>query len=100
MFTQGNRLGSAADNFNTSAAHHGRENKATTCSNNKNYEDQPYIDPNIDDDERQQRRAEREAAAKLRIQKNTGKVTKKKRANTSSQPLRGPNSKNTMTWTM
>jgi len=44
-------------------------------------------------------RAEREAAALARMKKNQiGKVTKKKTS--SSSPLRGPNTKNTMTWTV
>ena len=61
--------------------------------------DQPVFDKNIGDAERAQRRAEREAAAKARMEKNAI-PTKKKKKTTSSQPLRGPNSKNTMTWTV
>ncbi len=59
---------------------------------------QPVYDPNIDDLTREQRRAEREAAAKARMEKN--KISSPKKTKRSSSPLKGPNSRNTMTWTL
>mmetsp|Transcript_28111 Transcript_28111/g.34721 ORF Transcript_28111/g.34721 Transcript_28111/m.34721 type:complete len:96 (-) Transcript_28111:468-755(-) len=79
----------------------GTVNKGRISTNHKKEEEihQPYIDKNIDDTTRERLRAEREAAALARMKKNQiGKVTKKKTS--SSSPLRGPNTKNIMTWTV
>jgi hypothetical protein len=51
-------------------------------------------------EEREKIRAERVAAAEARAKKNQIGGGKKKKKYTSSEPLRGPNSKNTMTWTV
>lgn len=56
------------------------------------------IDENMTPKERNQIRAERAAAAEARI-KAQGGNPKAKKKDTSGQPLRGPNTKNTMTWT-
>ena len=92
LIQQGHRLGSATTSHNrqqpTSAQRiHDDEDR---------HEDhQPIIDPSIDDLTREQRRAEREAAAKARMEKNKLPTSKKKK---TSSELRGPNSRNTMTW--
>lgn len=57
----------------------------------------PAIDENMTPEERKQIRAERAAAAEARIKKQGGNPKPKKK-DTSGQPLRGPNTQNTMTW--
>jgi hypothetical protein len=52
------------------------------------------LDATIDDEEREKRAAAAEARAKKQ-----GGVSTKKKTN-ENQPLRGPNSRNTMQWTL
>ena len=58
----------------------------------------PTFDENLTPKERAKIRADRAAAAEARI-KAQGGNPKPKKKDTSSQPLRGPNTQNTMTWT-
>ena len=58
----------------------------------------PILNENMTPEERKQLRAERAAAAEARI-KAQGGNPKAKKKDTSGQPLRGPNTQNTMTWT-
>ena len=58
----------------------------------------PTIDKNMTEEEREKIRAERVAAAEARIKRQGGNPKPKKK-DTSGQPLRGPNTQNTMTWT-
>lgn len=55
----------------------------------------PIVDPNLTDDDRQKQRADRLAAVEARMKAQQPKKPKK-----SSEPLRGPNTKPTMTWNM
>mmetsp|Transcript_2348 Transcript_2348/g.2840 ORF Transcript_2348/g.2840 Transcript_2348/m.2840 type:complete len:107 (+) Transcript_2348:114-434(+) len=94
---EGQRLGSVT----TGSARNGAPppTSAQRINDDDRHEDhQPIHDPNIDDAIREQRRAEREAAAKARMEKNQVSSTKKKTKKSSE--LRGPNSRNTMTWTL
>lgn len=57
---------------------------------------EPVHNPDLTDEERERQRANRLMAAEARIKsQQTKKPTKK-----SSEPLKGPNSKPTMTWTV
>jgi hypothetical protein len=88
---QGHRLGTADEvNFQSSAT-----------SNNAARDDtvpQPVVDANLTDEERERIRNDRAAAAEARLKKMGG-TTKPKKKPPSDAPLRGPNSKPTMTWT-
>jgi len=59
---------------------------------------EPVLDQNMTDEERAKIRADRAAAAEARLKKHGGGAPKKKKVS-SDAPLRGPNSKPTMTWT-
>jgi hypothetical protein len=58
----------------------------------------PTINENMTPEEREQQRRERAAAAEKRA-KQMGGTTKPKKKDTSGEPLRGPNTQNTMRWT-
>lgn len=61
---------------------------------------EPAYDANMTEEQRRQQRADRAAAAEKRLKsQGGGTTTTKKKKDTSNQPLRGPNSKPTMTWT-
>ena len=92
--TKGRRLGSAADSGNYTSGSRGATQKP--------YEDypKPVVNKNLTDSDRDQIRAERAAAAEARAKKNQIGGTGKKKNNSSSEPLRGPNSRNTMTWNL
>jgi hypothetical protein len=62
---------------------------------------QPIVDSNLTDADREKLRADRAAAAEARLKKMALPKSKKKTTTTTSNdaPLRGPNSKPTMTWT-
>ncbi|KAL7550336.1 hypothetical protein ACHAWF_013583, partial [Thalassiosira exigua] len=65
------------------------------------YTDQPaapYADAQLTDEERAKIREERLAAAEGRMTKEEKKALKQKKKPTSDEPLRGPNSQNTMRW--
>jgi len=59
---------------------------------------EPVLDKNLTEEERAKIRADRAAAAEARLKKQGGAPPKKKKTS-SDAPLRGPNSKPTMTWT-
>lgn len=63
---------------------------------------EPIIDQTLTEAERAKIREDRAKAAEERLKKNGGttKNAKKKTSDSSNEPLRGPNSKNTMTWTV
>ncbi len=65
------------------------------------YEDnpKPIVNKNLTQQERDQIRAERAAAAEARAKKNKIGGGKKKKAYASTD-LKGPNTKNTMSWTV
>ncbi|KAL7535939.1 hypothetical protein ACHAXR_007955 [Thalassiosira sp. AJA248-18] len=88
---EGNRLGTADEQRDARAAR-------AAAAEERYTDQQPYTDDRLTDDERAKIRGERLAAAEGRLTKQEKKVMKTKKK-PSSEPLRGPNSKNTMTWT-
>jgi len=92
---EGHRLGTADED---------REARSGAVATKKLQTTQPLIEPYTDqrltEEERAKLREERLAAAEGRLSKDEKKQmkTKKKKAN-SDEPLRGPNSQNTMRWT-
>mmetsp|Transcript_5859 Transcript_5859/g.8592 ORF Transcript_5859/g.8592 Transcript_5859/m.8592 type:complete len:103 (+) Transcript_5859:146-454(+) len=89
---QGQRLGSSNEPVSSRPVQ----------TNSKENLPKPKYNPNINDSEREKIRAERAAAAEARANANQigGKKKKKKvTTSSSSEPLRGPNSRNTMNWT-
>lgn len=91
---EGHRLGSAHDN---NAANRVHSNNATN-NNNKHDMPQPIIDTNLTDADRERIRADRAAAAEARLKKQGLPKPIKKEKIDPNAPLRGPNSKPTMTW--
>ncbi len=90
----GHRLGTAGEENNT------RADRAATAE--KRYTDhstKPYTDERLTDEEREKIREERLAAAEARMTKQDKLAMKQKNKTTSNEPLRGPNSQNTMRWT-
>lgn len=87
---QGHRLGSADEVPLTSAP-------ATTPINRDDLP-APIVNDNLTPEEREQQRRDRAAAAEKRA-KQMGGTTKPKKKDTSGEPLRGPNTQNTMRWT-
>lgn len=82
---QGNRLGSADEaraQQTPLVNHHADESLP-----------EPIHNPNLTDTDREQQRADRLAAVEARMKGKQPKKPKK-----TSEPLRGPNSKNTMQW--
>lgn len=59
---------------------------------------QPIHDPNINDTDRANMRAERAERAEARLKQQEPPKKTKKRVNNST-PLKGPNSENLMRWT-
>ena len=90
FLAQGRRLGSAGD-----------QPPARPATNVK-YEDdpKPIIDKNLTVEEREKIRGERAAAAEARAKKNQIGRKRKKSKIDPLAPLRGPNSKNAMNWTL
>mmetsp|Transcript_10249 Transcript_10249/g.15002 ORF Transcript_10249/g.15002 Transcript_10249/m.15002 type:complete len:109 (-) Transcript_10249:145-471(-) len=94
---EGNRLGFETDNkahTKTSSGYKGATEK---------YHDSPPAEPthnpNLTNEEREDIRAQRAAAAEARLKKNQiFKGDGKKKKVDPSEPLRGPNSKNLMNW--
>jgi len=95
---EGQRLGSASENS--------QKNAPRPQQTVRRDEDipRPIVNRNLTEEDKQRIREERAAAAEARAKKNQiGKgATKKKKKNTTStaSPLRGPNTQNTMTWTV
>ena len=90
---EGHRLGTADEA--TAAA---QRSKSSGTSPTSQY--QPYTDKRLTDEERARIREERLAAAESRLSKEVKKEMKtKKKKPASDEPLRGPNSQNTMRWT-
>mmetsp|Transcript_20416 Transcript_20416/g.30903 ORF Transcript_20416/g.30903 Transcript_20416/m.30903 type:complete len:114 (-) Transcript_20416:294-635(-) len=91
----GQRLGTADEQRDARAAR--------AAAAERRYADQPsgepYTDDNLTDAERAKIREERLAAAEARMTKQEKKAMRQKKKATSDEPLRGPNSKNTMQWT-
>jgi hypothetical protein len=88
---QGHRLGTAEETkFQNSAASNSAVRDDTVPK--------PVVDANLTDEERERIRNDRAAAAEARLKKMGG-ATKPKKKPSSDAPLRGPNSKPTMTWT-
>lgn len=88
---EGHRLGTADE-----AAQGATAAKTTTPTQ----QFQPYTDKLLTDDDRARIREERLAAAEARLSKDAKKEMKtKKKKPSSDEPLRGPNSQNTMRWT-
>ena len=88
---KGHVLGSAGDEPRASRA-------PGVASMDRNDVAPPTYNDNISPDEREQQRRERAAAAEKRA-KQMGGTAKPKKKDTSGQPLRGPNTQNTMRWT-
>ena len=86
----GQRLGTADEERGRRAA----------AAAEKRFTDQPvYTDANLTDEERAKIRAERLAAVEARMTKQEKQAMKQKKKPTNDEPLRGPNSQNTMRWT-
>ena len=93
---EGHRLGSADEQR--------ADRAARAAAAESRYTDQPtpvepYTDDKLTDEQRAQIREERLAAAEGRLTKEDKKNMKKKKKPSSDEPLRGPNSQNTMRWT-
>lgn len=88
---EGHRLGNAGDD---------RDRRATAAATEKRFTDQPvYTDANLTDDQRENIREERLAAVEARMTKQEKIAMRQKKKSTNDEPLRGPNSQNTMRWT-
>ncbi len=90
----GQRLGTAGEESNA------RVDRAAAAE--RRYSDQnrkPYTDERLTDEDRERIRQERLAAAEARMTKQDKQAMKQKKKTTSNEPLRGPNSNNTMRWT-
>ena len=88
---EGHRLGNAGDD---------RDRRAAAAAAEKRFTDQPvYTDANLTDEERAKIRAERLSAVEARMTKQEKQAMKQKKKPTNDDPLRGPNSQNTMRWT-
>lgn len=88
---EGHRLGNAGDD---------RDRRAAAAAAEKRFTDQPaYTDANLTDDQRENIRAERLAAVEARMTKQEKQAMRQKKKSTNHEPLRGPNSQNTMMWT-
>jgi hypothetical protein len=86
----GQRLGTADE----------ERGKRAAAAAEKRFTDQPiYTDANLTDEERAKIRAERLAAVEARMTKQEKQAMKQKKKPTNDEPLRGPNSQNTMRWT-
>ena len=93
---EGHRLGTADE------AARGATSKQTTAGENATPQQQfkPYTDNLLTDDDRARIREERLAAAEGRLSKEAKKeMNTKKKKPSSDEPLRGPNSQNTLRWT-
>ncbi|CAB9526909.1 expressed unknown protein [Seminavis robusta] len=84
---EGHRLGSVDD---------ARPTPTTPLTAHKDAVPEPVYDDNLTPEERERQRAARAAAAEKRFKDKGG--TKPKKKDTSGQPLRGPNTQNTMRW--
>ena len=93
FLVQGHRLGTA--NL-PSPANYSASGAPATNQRDDNVPE-PLIDKNLTEEERAKIRADRAAAAEARLKKQGGAPGKRKTS--SNAPLRGPNSKPTMTWT-
>lgn len=91
-------MGSVHDTTNTTDRN--RTSSSQRPQPQQEQEHQPQYDSTIDDAMREQRRKEREAAAKARMDKVSSTSGTKKKKPSVASPLRGPNTKNTMTWTV
>lgn len=91
---EGNRLGTADEQRDARAAR-------AAAAEKRQYKDEPaepYVDDQLTDEERANIREERLAAVEGRLTKQEKKAMKTKKKSTSDEPLRGPNSQNTMRW--
>lgn len=92
---EGHRLGTADEERDARAAR--------AAAAEKRYQDQPssqpYTDERLTDEDRARIREERLAAAEGRLTKQEKKAMAQKKKPTNDEPLRGPNSQNTMRWT-
>ena len=91
---EGHRLGTADEQRDARAA---RLAAAEKRQADEQFE--PYTDERLSEEERARIREERLAAAEGRLTKEDKKAIKQKKKPSSDEPLRGPNSKNTMQWT-
>ena len=92
---EGHRLGTADE-----AARGGGTSKQTAGATPSPQQFEPYTDNLLSDDDRARIREERLAAAEGRLSKEAKKEMKtKKKKPSSDEPLRGPNSQNTLRWT-
>lgn len=91
---EGHRLGTADEQSDARAAR--------AAAAEKRYTDQPhetYTDANLTDEKREKARKERLDAVSARMTKQEKQAMRQKKKPTSDEPLRGPNSQNTMRWT-
>eukprot|EP00984_Skeletonema_dohrnii_P014801 scaffold6291_cov159-Skeletonema_dohrnii-CCMP3373.AAC.1 len=90
---EGHRLGTADEAAQRATA-------KTSGAKNETQPFQPYTDKLLSDEDRARIREERLAATEARLSKEAKKEMKtKKKKPSSDEPLRGPNSKNTLRWT-
>jgi hypothetical protein len=94
---KGHRLGTANENADR------KYNSNNDDGNNNNKHDipKPMIDETLTDADREKIRADRAAAAEARLKKQGLPIKPKKAPPVDpNAPLRGPNSKPTMTWSL
>lgn len=91
-------MGTANDNANRIPSNSDPNNDNI---NNKHQQDlpKPIVDENLTDADREKIRADRAAAAEARLKKQGVPIPPKKKVDPNA-PLRGPNSKPTMTWSL
>ena len=92
---QGHRLGTASDERDARAAQTAAAKQRLAVEQTH----EPYTDIKLSEEERAKIRAERSAAAEARMTKEEKRHMKQKKKDTSDEPLRGPNTQNTMRWT-
>ena len=96
---KGHRLGTA--NENTKQPHDGNTINDDDHHHHKHDVPAPIIDETLTDADREKIRADRAAAAEARLKKQGLPVQPKKAPPLDANaPLRGPNSKPTMTWSL
>ena len=94
---KGHRLGTANEIENRTY----NNNNINDYDNNKHDIPKPIIDENLTDTDREKIRADRAAAAEARLKKQGLPIKPKKTPPVDpNAPLRGPNSKSTMTWSL
>mmetsp|Transcript_16723 Transcript_16723/g.35028 ORF Transcript_16723/g.35028 Transcript_16723/m.35028 type:complete len:113 (+) Transcript_16723:63-401(+) len=94
---EGHKLGTAGEDRDARSGRAAAAEQRMIAGGAETHE--PYSDDRLTDEDRARIREERLAAAEKRLTKEEKKAMKQKKKTTSDEPLRGPNSQNTMRWT-